>query len=200
MKPIHILFILLAALLLAGLVWLLPALLPHQFGGTVIDAPQPAYDFSLPSTQGRPLALSELRGKVVLLFFGYTTCPDVCPATLANLNLALQSLGESANRVQVVMVTVDPERDTPERLQAYLDHFDPQHMLGLSGDLATTSQIAGKYGIYFQKRLTDSGGYLVDHTAYVQLIDAAGLRREVFSFGTPPAAIAADVGYWIKAR
>jgi protein SCO1 len=195
----HILPLLGLAVVLAAAVWLLPAVLPHQFNGTLLDTIQPAANFSLPSTQGKPLSLLDLRGKVVLLYFGYTYCPDVCPATLGALKTALESLGSKAEGVQVLMISVDPQRDTLDRLRTFLKTFAPAPMLGLSGDLETTRAIASSYGIFFQAHLPDAAGnYQVDHTAAVILIDKEGNGREVFSFGTPPNAIAQDVDYMLS--
>lgn len=184
--------------LITGLVVIIlvaPAVLPHTFAGTVIQSPQTAYDFSLPSTTGQDLKLSDLRGKAVLLFFGYMTCPDVCPATLGELRLMLDALGGRASQTQVVMVTVDPERDSLDKLKRHLSIFN-ESMIGLSGDLTKTEQIATRYGVYFKKRILDADGrYLVDHTATVMLIDPKGYLRVIYPFGTPGKAFADDVAY-----
>jgi len=124
---------------------------------------------------GRPRRLEDFRGKAVVLFFGFTHCPDVCPTTLADTAQALKLLGEDAQRVQVLMVTVDPERDTPEALAKYVTAFDPR-FLGLRGDLAATQRAAKEFKIYFEKRKSGDG-YSVDHSGQSYVIDPQGRLR-----------------------
>lgn len=124
---------------------------------------------------GQPRRLADFRGKAVVLFFGFTQCPDVCPTTLAETAQALKSLGPEAKRVQVIMVTVDPERDTPEVLKRYVTAFDPS-FLGLRGDLAATERAAREFKIYFEKRKAGDG-YSVDHSAQSYVIDPQGRLR-----------------------
>ena len=152
--------------------------------GIAIGAAQPAEDFTLQGSNGRPVTLSEFRGKPVLLYFGYTTCPDVCPTTLADLRMAMQELGSAKDKVQVLFVTVDPERDTAERLATYLQFFDPS-FIGLTGSLPDIEAIASRFGVIFKKNttITSAADYLVDHTSAVLLLDA---RRHA----------AADVPIW----
>ncbi len=192
----HILPLLGLALVLAAAVWLMPAILPHQYNGTMLDTVQLGAAFNLDSTLGKPLSLADLRGKVVLIYFGYTHCPDVCPATLGALETALQNLGDEAKNAQALLISVDPQRDTVDQMQSFLAAFKPAQIIGLRGDMAATSALAKSYGIYFQAKTPDAeGNYQVDHTAAVILIDRQGNWREVFSFGTPPNAMAQDVAY-----
>lgn len=171
---------------------------PHAFAGTVLQNPQPAYDYALIGPNGETSRLSDLRGKTVLIFFGYTSCPDICPATMHNLHLVLESLGSRADQVQVVFITVDPEKDTPQRIQAYTAGIDAR-MLGLSGDLNTITQTAEKYGIAFQKQFTGNGSdYTVDHTAAIQLVDSKGLLRVVYPYDTSTEALTSDVRYFLS--
>lgn len=173
--------------------WL--ALRPHSFAGTLLQEPKPAYDFTLTGPDGTAVRLSDLRGKLVLVFFGYASCPDVCPATLHNLKQALNDLGTRASQVQVVFISVDPERDTPARLKSYMNNIDSR-MLGLTGDLSAITNVASQYGIFFQKQVpTSPGVYEVQHTAIVQLIDQKGFLRVVYDFQTPPGSIASDARY-----
>lgn len=162
--------------------------------GAVYDPPLPAADFSLIQADGKPFRLSEQRGKIVLLFFGYTSCPDVCPTTLAELSQAMQKLGEQERaRVVVVFISVDPERDTPERAQEYAQRFFPS-FLGLSGTEAELQPIWSAYGVYREVQPTGSAaGYLIAHSARVYLIDPRGNLRLTFPFGTPPEDIAYDL-------
>jgi protein SCO1/2 len=188
--------VLLGILILAGLAFfVLTALKPYAFHGAVLQSPKPAHDFKLPNHYGQETSLSDYRGKVVLLYFGYAACPDVCPSTLAELKEARELLGPRADDVQVIMVTVDPERDTAEVVAEFLAHFDPS-FLGLIGTPDQVAQVATQYGIFFQKQETTSVmGYLVDHTATVMLVDPDGYMRLVFPYGTQGDAIAEDVIY-----
>jgi protein SCO1/2 len=104
---------------------------PHAFHGTVIQSPDPAFNFTLSGANG-DVSLSDYRGKLVLIYFGYTFCPDICPATLANAAQALRELGPQAEEVQVIMISLDPERDTPEKLARYMAHFHPS-FIGVTG-------------------------------------------------------------------
>lgn len=186
--------ILLAA---AGLSWLGRATAAPQYG-IVIDSQEPAADFTLDSSLGRPVSLSEFRGAPVLLYFGYTTCPDVCPTTLADLRTALQELGEDRDKVQVLFVSVDPERDTVERLAAYLPYFDSS-FIGLTGPLAEIEAIASRFGVFFQKNTANSAAqYLVDHTSAVLLLDSDGSLRLMFPYGTTGKQLASDTRLYIR--
>lgn len=140
-----------------------------------------------------------MRGKAVLLFFGYTSCPDVCPTTLAELKQALNELDEEiARQVQVVFVTVDPERDTPERVQEYVNHFNPD-FIGLSGSESELVQVWHQYGVFREiVDGTSAAGYIVNHTARVTLIDQDGNMRISFAFETPVEDIVHDLKLLLK--
>jgi protein SCO1 len=171
---------------------------PYAFHGMILQSPTKATDFTLPGGNGQPVSLSDFRGKVVLLYFGYTTCPDVCPTTLAEIHQSLVALGKKADDVQVLMVTVDPERDTPEVMAEYVNHFDSS-FIGLVGTPEQTAQIATYYGVYYEKVEGDSAlGYLVNHTANVMAIDKDGYSRVIFPFGTKAQDMAADVEYLLS--
>ncbi|MDH5605573.1 MAG: SCO family protein [Anaerolineae bacterium] len=186
------------AILLAGIPLLVKRLQPHQFSGMLLQSPDKAADFTLMSHDQQEVSLSDFRGKVVAIYFGYVSCPDICPVTLANLRLARNLLGEQGNDVQVLMITVDPERDTPEIMAEFIAHFDPT-FIGLSGDLNQTAEIAIQYGVYFEKQETSSVlGYLVDHTATVMVIDPDGYLRLVIPFGTTGKEMAADLKYILE--
>src|SRR4030067_2588401 len=113
---------------------------PHEFQGSVIDPPVPARDFTLIDQSGKPFTLSQAHGTLVLLFFGYTHCPDVCPITLADFGRIKEQIGATADKVRFVFITTDPDRDTPERIAAYLANFDPA-IIGLTGDSATLEMV-----------------------------------------------------------
>lgn len=173
---------------------------PASFRGTTYAEPYPpASDFVLTRADGTSFQLSEMRGKVVLLFFGYTSCPDVCPTTLAELNQTMGKLDENdADRVQVVFVTVDPGRDTPERAQEYVNHFNPG-FIGLSGTEEELTTVWGDYGVFREiVEGTSALGYLVNHTARVTLIDTDGNLRISFSFEMPVDDIVHDLKLILK--
>lgn len=183
----------LSAVLALGLL-----LRPHRFGGTVLQSPQMAYDFTLIGPENQPVSLHDLRGKVVMLFFGYTSCPDVCPTTLQEMGETLDLLGKRAEKVQPVFISVDPEKDTPQRMKAYLANVNPR-VLGLVGDMETVTLTASQYGIFFQKRpYGTEGSYTVDHTATLLLLDEEGYLRVVYPYGTPAEEIASDVRYIMR--
>ncbi|HMQ30800.1 MAG TPA: SCO family protein [Chloroflexaceae bacterium] len=186
----RILSALLGALVLAALA----ACGAPQLKGTVLDPPSPAPDFTLTDEQGQPFTLSEQRGKVVVLFFGFTSCPDICPAELSNLAAATRQLGDAASDVQVALVSLDPERDTSERLAQYVGAFDPSFK-GLRGDAAALAPVARDYGVFYEKReLPGSAlGYTIDHSGYVYVIDKAGRWREVIANGAPVADLVSDL-------
>lgn len=155
--------------------------------------PIPVADFTLTTANGEKHSLNEFRGKVVLLFFGYTHCPDVCPMTLTHLQNAMQSLGPASKDVQVLMVTVDPERDTPERMAKYVRAFDPR-FIGLSGTPGEIAGLAQRTGIFYQHAAPDvSGNYAVEHYAGVLTLDRQGRLRGIFPFGVTGEQFAQDL-------
>jgi protein SCO1 len=166
---------------------------PHKFHGTVIQSPDPAPNFTLTTKDGKQVSLSDLRGRLVVLYFGYTYCPDICPATLSELAGALKMMKNDADKVQVVMVSVDPERDTPDRVAEYVKRFNPG-FIGLSGTLEEISQAAALYGVYFAKRAGSAADkYTMDHTASLMVIDPQGHLKLILPFGVKPSEIAEDL-------
>jgi protein SCO1 len=172
---------------------------PASFRGTTYAEPYPvAPGFELSSARDTSFRLSDTRGKVVALFFGYTSCPDICPTTMAELNQALQQLGDQADQVQVLFVTVDPKRDTPERVQEYVDHFNSS-FIGLSGSEPELAVVWNDYGVFRQVvDGTSAAGYLVDHTARVTLIDQQGNLRVSFPFDTPVEDVVHDLDLLLR--
>lgn len=146
-----------------------------QFRSTDITGAPYGHTLELTDHHGKPRRLEDWRGKAVVLFFGFTHCPDVCPTTLADIAQAVRSLGADAERVQVLMVSVDPERDTAESLAGYVTAFDPR-FIGLRGDLEATQKTAREFKIYFEKR-KQGDGYTVDHSAQSYVIDPQGRLR-----------------------
>jgi len=170
---------------------------PHSFHGTVIQSPETSYDFTLTSANG-DVSLSDYRGKLVLVYFGYTFCPDICPATLANVGQSLRELGTKAEDVQLIMVSLDPERDTPEKLAEYVKHFHPS-FIGVTGSLEDLEKIASLYGIFYEKAEgSDNTGYLINHTATLLVIDREGYLKLVFPFGVTVPEIADDLKYMLR--
>jgi protein SCO1 len=173
---------------------------PYTFRGSLIDPPVPAADFTLTDPQGKDFSLSDTRGDVALIFFGYTTCPDVCPATLGEMKQIRERLGKNADDVRFLFVTVDPERDTPERLGQYVATFDPA-IVGLTASEPELEKVWKDYGVYRAITQQDSAaGYLVDHTARIYLVDQDGNLRLTYSFGTPVDDILQDVRYLVKQK
>jgi len=188
-------------LLLIGLVGVLVLVFqrPAKLYGGVLDPAIPATNISLTRHDRSQFELSHYRGKIVLLFFGYTSCPDVCPTTMAELRQAISELKEEdATQVQVVFIAVDPDRDTPMRIQEYANHFSPD-FIGLSGSLEELKVVWDAYGVYREVENTDSAlDYLVSHTARIYLIDKAGDLRLSYAFGTSPEDITHDLRILVK--
>jgi protein SCO1/2 len=162
-----------------------------QLKAGVFDPPRMAPDFALRGSNGGELALSRLRGKVVVLGFGFTSCPDVCPTTLATLASAHKKLGERGGEVQIVYVTVDPERDDPERMRTYLASFDPS-FLGGTGSAEQLEAVRNEYGIAAQ-RIAKGESYAFDHSSYTYLIDRAGRLRALMPYGSSSDAYVHDL-------
>ncbi len=176
-------------------------LLWQQFGprpgpqyGVAINASQPVADFQLDSTLGHPVALSDYDDRYVMLYFGYNTCPDICPTTLADMGKAQALLGNTAGRVQMFFVTVDPERDTVERMRDYLAYFG-QNIIGLRGSLAETEAIAGQFGVVYAKQYAPESAtdYLIDHSSVVLLLDPQRRPLVMFPFGVTAEQMASDL-------
>jgi protein SCO1/2 len=161
-----------------------------SFKNTDITGADYGRDFALTDHTGKTRTLADFRGKVVVVFFGYTRCPDVCPTTLADLKIAREQLGEDGKRVQVLFVTVDPERDTQQLLANYVPAFDPS-FLGLYGDAAATVRVAKEFKVFYQKvpgKTPDS--YTVDHTSGSYVFDPQGRLRLLVRPGNVPNLVA----------
>lgn len=170
------------------------------FQATDITGASFARDFELPDFDGQPRKLSDFRGKAVVVFFGYTHCPDVCPTTLADFAAALQTLGEDARRVQVIFVTVDPERDTPDILKAFVPAFNPD-FLALRGDAASTAALAKEFKVVYQKATGNTADdYHMDHSTGSYVFDPQGRIRLLIAYGSAPDAVAADLKTLLDGR
>ena len=170
---------------------------PHTFHGTVIQSPETSYDFTLTGGNG-DVSLSDFRGKLVLIYFGYTFCPDICPATLGNVNQALKQIGSKAEDIQLIMVSLDPQRDTPEKLEQYVEHFNPT-FIGITGTQEQVDTVTSLYGIFYEKTEgSEATSYLIDHTATLMVIDREGYLKLVFPFGVTADEIADDLKYMLR--
>jgi protein SCO1 len=148
-----------------------------KFRSTDISGVDYGKSLELTDHHGKLRRLEDFRGKAVVVFFGFTHCPDVCPTTLADMAIAMKQLGPDADRVQVLMVTVDPERDTQDALAKYVPAFDAR-FLGLRGDLDATRRTAKEFKVYFEKRAGKTpDGYSIDHSAQSYVIDTQGRLR-----------------------
>ncbi len=158
-----------------------------------ISGAEYAQGFSLPDGDGKVRTLADYKGKVVVVFFGYTQCPDVCPTTMAELAEVKRALGPDGTRVQGVFITVDPERDTPELLKAYVANFGPD-MVGLRGTLEQTQAVAKDFKVFYAKvpGKTESS-YTVDHTAGSYVFDAQGRLRLFTRYGSGSKALTDDL-------
>lgn len=170
-----------------------------KFKATDITGVAWGRQFALTDQYGKPRKLADFRGKVVTLFFGYTQCPDVCPTTLADLEAALSKLGTQAKDVQVLFVTLDPERDTQTLLAEYMAQFDPR-FLALFGDAAATTRTAQEFKIYFAKNAGRKGRYTLDHSAGTFVFDKRGQLRLLIAYGTSPEIIAEDLKLLLDGR
>ena len=184
----------------------LPALLlaacsGYRFHGIPYEPPIPAPSIEGANWDGSAFSLTSLRGRVALVFFGYTSCPDVCPTTLAEIRVLHENLGANAEDVAVVFVSVDPERDTPQRLGEYVPLFN-NAFYGVHIEPAALETAKEGYGVVAQKVLYDpqdsAVGYSIDHTARLYLIDKAGRLVTSYPYGSPVENIQKDVEHLLK--
>lgn len=166
---------------------------PAQFGNADISAAGYATDFALTDHNGKPRTMADFRGKAVVIFFGYTQCPDVCPTTMTGMAEAMKLLGADAGKVQVLFVSVDPERDTPQLLAQYVPVFNPS-FLGLYADAQTIARTAQDFRVFYKKQPGSTPTtYTVDHTAGSYVYDPQGRLRLYVKHGEKPEVIAKDL-------
>ncbi|MFN8446851.1 MAG: SCO family protein [Caldilineaceae bacterium] len=181
--------------------WVLgyPLISLSSFNGRLVEPPVTGVDFALTATTGKPMALHEFRNRVTLIYFGYTFCPDVCPTTLAKLAGVLRQLTpDERDSIQVLMVTVDPQRDTQEKLKEYLAHFDPS-FIGFTGSDDQIAKAAAAFNITYTKHAGSvESGYLVDHTASVAVVDQEGTWRLIFPYELGRDLILADLTHLLR--
>ncbi len=164
-----------------------------ELRGTEYSEPRQTPQFALQDAQGEPVSLQDFRGKVIPIYFGYTFCPDVCPLTMANLARVQEQLDDGGAQMQVLMITVDPQRDDPATVQNYVDSFHPT-FVGLSGSPQQIAAAADPFGVFYQAvEGSEAIGYLVDHTARIFVIDKSGALRVTYSYDAAVDDIAADM-------
>jgi protein SCO1/2 len=179
----------LPAALLAGCIGKKP-----QFKGVDITGADYAQDFRLPDADGKMRSLKDFQGKVVLVFFGYTQCPDACPTTLAEITQAKKQLGADGAKVQTVFISVDPERDTPQVLKAYMANFGPDFLGLRPADAQQLATVTKDFKIYYKKVPGDQPGtYSMDHTAATFVYDPQGKLRLYERYASGPEALASDI-------
>ncbi len=188
----------LGVIIALGIPLVLLAITPH-FEGSAYDDPPIVEDFSLSRADGGTFRLSDYRGRVVALYFGYTSCPDVCPTTLYDLRRTLEALGPDAGEVTVAFVTVDPATDTPERMTDYLSYFHPA-FIGLLGTPAELQAVYDRFGVQVLQPEETAGGYGLAHTTSVFVLDRAGRLRLRLHYGASPESMARDLRILIKER
>lgn len=187
MKKLCALFALLALLSGCG------QKVPPAFNNADITGVDYAQDFALTDHHGKARTLADFKGKLVLLFFGYTQCPDVCPTTMAEMAAVMQELGPQADQVQVLFVTLDPQRDTPALLAQYVPAFDPR-FLGLYGDPAATDKVARQFKVFYARVAGSTpGSYSIDHTAGSYVFDRNGKVRLFVRHGMGAAPVTHDL-------
>lgn len=171
-----------------------------QFLSTDITGVSYAKNLDLTDHNGKRRTLADFRGKVVVIFFGYTHCPDVCPTTLSDLSIALKQLGKNASKVQVLFVTVDPARDTPKLLSQYVPAFNPT-FLGLYGTDDEIAKTAKEFKVFYKKHESSSKeGYSVDHSAGTYVFDPKGRVRLYMNYGAAPGTIVHDISLLLSGK
>lgn len=170
----------------------------YRFRGSSIEPVMPAADFSLIDHTNTDYRLSDQKGKIVLIFFGYTHCPDVCPVTLSQYKQIKAQLGKNADQVSFIFITVDPERDTVAEMGRYVPNFDPA-FVGLTGPREVLEKVWKDYFVYQQRgQVDEQGNYLIDHTARIYLVDQEGNLHLTFPFGMESSDIVADIEYLLR--
>jgi len=192
-RPFHVLPVLGA--FLCGLVLVFGAIIhisgrsPSAIGPAIAAVGGP---FHLEDQNGKPVSDEDMKGRPFLVFFGFTHCPEICPTTLFEMSEVIRQLGNDADRIGALFITVDPERDTPAALKDYLASFDP-HLRGLTGDPAAVNAAIKAYRVYAKKIPLEGGDYTMDHTAVVYLMDKDGRFVAPFNLNRTPEAAAAEL-------
>jgi protein SCO1 len=174
---------------------------PHLFTGTTLEPPKTISDFKMQTDEGGEFRLSDLEDRALLVYFGYTHCPDFCPTTLYKVRQAMEKLGDDAQHFQVAMITVDPERDTPEVLNQYMKAFDPTYIGLYQADADQLAAVLAEFGVFSEKDppVEGSTGYTVSHSTYLFLVDASGMRI-LFNYDTSAEDLAADMKAYLSLK
>lgn len=194
----------LAIILVGGYIAITQASTPainqmNDYDGITEIAARPMPDFTLRDQFGKPIQLSDLRGKPALLFFGYTFCPDICPLTLVEFRNVRDDLGDLGDDVQFVFVSVDGRRDTPEVIESFFETYDVMDFIGMTGDSEIVREIGADYDVTFVLHAPDDrGAYLVDHTANSFLVDADGNLVREYAFGMERAVLVEDLRQFVR--
>jgi protein SCO1/2 len=171
----------------------------YQYKGAVVNPPQPMSDFELMSATGQPFRLSDVEGDIRLIYFGYTNCPDVCPLTLWEVKTALAQLETGRERIHVIFISADPERDTPQVMANYTAAFGPE-FIGLSDDWTKVESVMQTYGAFAEKEeVADSAlGYTVNHSATLYLVDPQSRLLLQYPFGFEAEELSSDLAYQLR--
>jgi protein SCO1/2 len=172
---------------------------PYQFKGSLIEPARPAPNFTLTDETGQPFTLASQISRPVLIFFGYTHCPDVCPVTLAEYKQIRAQLGAQADAITCLFISVDPDRDTPQVIGEYTSLFDPA-IVGLTGSLAELEPVYAAYGVVRTPHFDEGENYTVDHTARTYLVDPAGNLRLTYPFGFGVEGIVEDLQHLLAEK
>jgi protein SCO1 len=171
---------------------------PYKYHGSLIEPPIMAADFELTDQEGETFRFEDQRGKLALIFFGYTHCPDICPSTLVEFQNIYRELKDLADKVDFIFITVDPERDTQGRLKEYFSYFNPD-FIALTSDREKLTQVWKNYGVYQQKQESGSAtGYLVDHSTRMYLVDATGNLVITYPYGFESFKISEDILFMLE--
>ena len=176
---------------------LLCLLIVNQLSVSAVFGKQPGGDFTLTDHNGQRFELKQLRGKVVLLFFGYTACPDVCPGALSELAMVFNRMGDNADKVRGLFVSVDPERDTPAVLKEYVSYFSG-NIIGLTGSVEEIDAVVSQYHATYHLNKQEGKRYSVDHVANLYIIDPDGILQAVVPYGFPAQHVQGIVDHLIK--
>ncbi|GAB4418288.1 MAG: SCO family protein [Anaerolineae bacterium] len=173
----------------------------YEFKGAILEPAAPLPDFELNATTGQPFHLSDVKGDIALVYFGYTYCPDVCPLTLADVRQALSGLQQGRERVQVIFISVDPERDTPDVLSRYLAAFDPS-FIGRTDAFEKIKEVMKPYGAFAEKETAadSTAGYLVSHSARLYLVTADQNLLLMYPFGFKAEDLRSDLAYLLSQK
>lgn len=188
------------ALGLIAILWLAPEITPYTFKGATFNPPFQAPDFTLTDQNGQAFHLASQQKKVVLLFYGFTHCPDICPLTLGNFKQVKAALGQDANRVDFVFITVDPTRDNQEVVRQFISKFDPS-FTGLTGTPQELRQVMSAYGVYYtQANQDNSSTDLITHSDQVYVIDPSGKLRMTYSYGVSIQDMVDDIRHLLQGK